>query len=148
MQIPLSAKEKKTKETNHERKIWKVISAQTSPRWPRSASSVEEPGKVEKLAKVIIHNFDGNILSQLVWLDAQPLYIWSKIFSYFQNSWILLFLMIYKRSFYSPVFTEKSEIYDEDLHASLLRFDSLITTVSRIFVPNYDALSKLAYASI
>jgi hypothetical protein len=37
---------------------------------------------------------------------------------------------------------EKSAVYDEDLHASLLGFDSPIMTASRIFVPNYDASAK------
>ncbi len=38
---------------------------------------------------------------------------------------------------------EKSAVYDEDLHASLLGFDSLITTANRIFVPNYDISNKI-----
>ncbi len=38
---------------------------------------------------------------------------------------------------------EKSAVYDEDLHASLLGFDSLITKASRIFVPNYAVSDKI-----
>ena len=51
--------------------------------------------------------------------------------------------MVYKRSFYSTVFIEKSAVYGEELHASLLGFDSLITMASRIFVSNYDVSNKI-----
>jgi hypothetical protein len=51
--------------------------------------------------------------------------------------------VVYKRFFYSTVFMKKSAVYDEDLHASLLGFASLITTLSRIFVPNYDTTAKI-----
>ncbi len=87
----------------------------------------------------IIPNFDGKFL---FCLGAQPLYTRSKIFLYLHDLWILLFPMVSKRFFYSTFFMEKSAIYDEDLHASLLWFDSLITMATRIFFPNYDAPAK------
>ena len=65
-----------------------------------------------------------------------------QIFLYFHNLWILLFRMVYNSSFLPCIFTEKSAVYDEGLHLSLLSDMSPITAPITKMVPNNDTPAK------
>jgi hypothetical protein len=56
--------------------------------------------------------------------------------------------MVYKRSFYSIVFMEKSVVYDEDLHVSLLEIDSRNNDAPIKYKQNVTSREKKTFFTI